>query len=46
VVNPLAPDPKDAYDARAIIRRGFDRANDFVPLPEPVGVSADWAGPA
>jgi len=46
VVNPLAPDPKDAYDARAIIRRGFDRANDFVPLPEPVGVSADWVGPA
>jgi GT2 family glycosyltransferase len=46
VVNPLAPDPKDAYDAHAIIRRGFDRATDFVPLPEPVGVSADWAGPA
>jgi GT2 family glycosyltransferase len=45
-VNPLAPDPKDAYDARAIIRRGFDRANDFVKLPEPVGVSADWTGPA
>jgi GT2 family glycosyltransferase len=45
-VNPLAPDPKDAYDARAIIRRGFDRTNDFVALPEPTGVSADWAGPA
>ena len=46
VVNPGAPDPKDAYDAQAIVRRGFDRARDFVTLPEAVAIGMDWVAPA
>lgn len=37
--------PGATFDARPIIRRGFDRATDFVPLPPPAGVGADWIAP-
>jgi GT2 family glycosyltransferase len=36
----------DAYDARQALQRGFVRARDFVPLPAPEGVGADWLRPA
>jgi hypothetical protein len=46
VVNPVVKDPNDHYDSQEIVRRGFDRAQDFVPLPEAVAIGADWVGPA
>jgi GT2 family glycosyltransferase len=36
----------DSYDARFPFRRGFVRARDFVPLPPPEPVGADWLRPA
>jgi GT2 family glycosyltransferase len=36
----------DAYDARRALQRGFVRARDFVALPAPDGVGADWVRPA
>jgi hypothetical protein len=35
-----------SYDSAMPWRRGFDRERDYVPLPEPVGVGADWTSPA
>jgi GT2 family glycosyltransferase len=35
----------NSYDGRYPFRRGFRRERDFVPLPAPAGVSADWTAP-
>ena len=32
----------NTYDPRALSRRGFARERDFVPLPPPAGVGAEW----
>jgi GT2 family glycosyltransferase len=36
----------DSYDARFPFRRGFVHPRDFVPLPPPEPVGADWVRPA
>ncbi len=33
------------YQANDLFRRGYVRERDFVPLPPPDGVGADWTRP-